>query len=202
MLLTERPRPARSLQVRTVHVRVRGGYQPSVLHGHVGEPLRIVFAREETAACSEHVVFPAFGKSAMLPPFEEVTLELVPEHAGEYEFTCQFGMLRGRLVVEGDSHERSAAADPARTRPSGRRWPGSIARERGDTALLALLAWIGSLPLLLLVIVPFLGWRAGVVLALIWLGVVTAVCFAVCARRLSTQHAHRASRHAEVHGPL
>ncbi|HEU0247887.1 MAG TPA: cupredoxin domain-containing protein [Gaiellaceae bacterium] len=100
MLLRERLRPRRNRGVRTVHVRVKGGYQPSVLHAHVGEPLRIVFAREETAACSEHVVFPAFGKSAMLPPFEEVALELVPEHAGEYEFTCQLGMLRGRLVVE------------------------------------------------------------------------------------------------------
>lgn len=202
MLLTERPRAARDGAVRTVRVRVRGGYQPSVLHGHVGEPLRIVFVREETAVCSEHVVFPAFGKSAMLPPFEEVTLELVPEHAGEYEFTCQFGMLRGRLVVEGDPHERSAAAHPARVRPSGRRWPGSIAREYGDTALLALLAWLCSLPLLLLVIVPFLDWRTGGVLALVWLGAVAAVCFAVCARRLSTLHAHRASRHTQAHGPL
>ena len=138
----------------------------------------------------------------MLPPFQEVTLELVPEHAGDYEFTCQFGMLRGRLVVDGDADERSAAADPARARASGRRWPGSIARESGDTAVLALLAWLCTLPLLLLVIVPVLGWRTGGVLALLWFGVVAAVCYAVCARRLSTLHAHRASPHTQAHGPL
>lgn len=81
-------------------VRVRGGYRPDTVYGRVGEPLRITFRREETAVCSERVVFPDFGKSAMLPPYRDVTLELHPEQAGEYEFTCQMGMLHGRLVVE------------------------------------------------------------------------------------------------------
>lgn len=81
-------------------VRVRGGYSPDTVYGRVGEPLRIVFRREETAACSERVVFPEFGKSAMLPPYQDVAVELRPESAGEYEFTCQMGMLHGRLIVE------------------------------------------------------------------------------------------------------
>jgi hypothetical protein len=201
MLLAERLRSTREHGARTVRVRVRGGYQPSVLHGRVGEPLRVVFAREETAACSEHVVFPAFGKSAMLPPFEEVTLELVPERAGEYEFTCQFGMLKGRLVVD-DADERSTAPDSARAKRSGRRPTGGVAREHEDTAVLAFLAWLCSLPLVLLVSVPFLGWRAGGALALLSLGVVTATCFAVCARRLATARARRASRRTQVHSAL
>lgn len=184
MLLTERLRPTSTRGVRTVHVRVRGGYQPSVLHGRVGEPLRIVFAREETASCSEHVVFPAFGKSAMLPPFEEVALELVPQHAGEYEFTCQLGMLRGWLVVDGEGHERSASGDSAHAERAGRRWSRWIAAERGDTALVAFVAWLCSVPLLLLVAVPFFGWHVGGLLALAWLGVVASTCFAVCARRV------------------
>ena len=80
-------------------VRVKGAYEPNTIVAHAGRPLRITFYREETASCSERVVFPAFGKSAMLPPFQDVTLELLPERAGEYEFTCQMGMLRGRLIV-------------------------------------------------------------------------------------------------------
>jgi plastocyanin domain-containing protein len=71
------------------------------LHARVGEPLRIVFRREETASCSEHVVFPSLGKSAMLPPYEPVAIDIVPDRAGVHEFTCQLGMLRGRLVVHG-----------------------------------------------------------------------------------------------------
>lgn len=48
------------------------------------------------------MIFPDFGKNAMLPPYEDVTVELLPEQPGEYEFTCQLGMLRGRLIVTDD----------------------------------------------------------------------------------------------------
>ena len=190
MTQTQHLRPPPGRKVRTVRVRVKGGYQPSVVHARVGEPLRIVFSREETASCSEHVVFPAFGKSAMLPPFEDVMFELVPERAGEYEFTCQMGMLRGRLVVAGDGAEPSESREPALARRGRRPWTRKIAGESGDTALLAFIAWLCSLPLLLLVAVPFLGWRAGGLLALIWFGVVATACFAVCARRVGL---HRGS---------
>lgn len=167
-------------QVRAVRVRVKGGYQPSLVHGRVGEPLHIVFSREETSSCSEHVVFPAFGKSAMLPVFEEVTLELMPERAGEYEFTCQLGVLRGRLVVVDDAVEGRAWHDTALTWRARPPWLRRITGEHGDTALLAFVVWLSSLPLLLLAAVPFLGWRAGGTLALLWLGVVAGACFAVC----------------------
>ncbi len=84
---------------RATLIRVHGGYQPAVVHAQVGEPLRLVFRREETAPCSERVVFPDFGKSAMLPPYQDVLVELEPEQAGEYEFTCQMGVLRGTIIV-------------------------------------------------------------------------------------------------------
>lgn len=89
-----------STDVQAACVRVRGGYEPDTLVARAGEPLRITFRREETAGCSECVVFPAFGRSVTLPPFEDVTVELLPEQPGEYEFTCRLGMLRGRLMVE------------------------------------------------------------------------------------------------------
>jgi len=184
MVLAERLRPPASRQVRTVRVRVKGGYQPSVVHAQVGEPLRIVFSREETASCSEHVVFPAFGKSAMLPPFEDVTLELVPERAGEYEFTCQMGMLQGRLVVAGGDIERPTSREPAPARLMRPPWRTSAAGELGDGVLLAFVLWLCSLPLLLLVAVLVVGWRAGGLLALAWFGLAVGVCFAACTRRL------------------
>jgi len=86
--------------VPATRIRVRGGYHPDTVYGRVGEPLRLTFRREETAACSERVVFPTLGKSAMLPPYQDVTVELRPERAGEHQFTCQMGMLHGRLLVE------------------------------------------------------------------------------------------------------
>ena len=71
-----------------------------MIHTEVGVPLRLLFRREETSSCSEQVVFPAFGKSAMLPTGETVAVDLVPQVPGEYEFTCAMGMLHGRLIVE------------------------------------------------------------------------------------------------------
>ena len=81
-------------------VLVKGGYTPDVIVVERGKPVRLTFRREEAAACSEMVVFDAFGKSATLPEGEPVAVELMPDEPGEYEFACQMGMLRGRLVVE------------------------------------------------------------------------------------------------------
>ncbi len=81
-------------------ILVKGGYTPDVIVVQRGKPVRLSFRREETAACSEMVVFGDFGKNAKLPTGEVVPVEFVPEQPGEYEFTCQMGMLRGKLIVE------------------------------------------------------------------------------------------------------
>ena len=81
-------------------VLVKGGYTPDVIVVERGRPVRLNFVRTESAACSEMVLFPDFNKSAKLPEGETVPLELLPDKAGEYEFQCQMGMLRGKLIVE------------------------------------------------------------------------------------------------------
>ncbi len=81
-------------------VLVKGGYTPDVIVVQRGKPVRLSFRREETAACSEMVVLGDFGKSAKLPEGEVVPVEFLPEKPGEYEFACQMGMLRGKLIVE------------------------------------------------------------------------------------------------------
>ena len=81
-------------------VLVKGGYTPDVIVVQHGRPVRLNFRREESAACSEMVIFGDFGKSAHLPEGQIVPVELMPERPGEYPFSCQMGMLRGRLVVE------------------------------------------------------------------------------------------------------
>ena len=90
-------------------VRVEGGFHPDTVYAVAGRPVRITFRREETSPCSERVVFPALGESRLLPAGKDVAIELVPESTGELEFTCDMGMLRGRLVVE----PAIAAAAPA-----------------------------------------------------------------------------------------
>jgi plastocyanin domain-containing protein len=81
-------------------ILVKGGYTPDVIVVERGRPVRLNFRREETAACSEMAIFSDFNKSAKLPTGETVPVELMPEKPGEYEFACQMGMFRGRLIVE------------------------------------------------------------------------------------------------------
>ena len=83
-----------------VAIIVKGGYTPDVIVVQKGRPVRLMFTRQESAACSEKVLFPDFNQNALLPEGEQVTLEFTPEKAGEYGFQCQMGMLRGKLIVE------------------------------------------------------------------------------------------------------
>ena len=81
-------------------ILVKGGYTPDVIVVEAGKPVRLNFVRQESASCSEMVLLPAFNKSASLPEGETVPLEFLPKEPGEYEFACQMGMLRGRIIVE------------------------------------------------------------------------------------------------------
>jgi len=80
---------------------VKGGYTPDLLVVQAGKPVRLKFNRQESAACSEMVLFPDFDKSAKLPEGETIAVEFTPQKPGEYGFSCQMGMFRGRLIVEG-----------------------------------------------------------------------------------------------------
>lgn len=104
-LPTRSPRST-SVPARTLRIRVKGGFEPDTVVAPANEPLRLVFRREETASCSERVVFPELGRSATLPPFQDVALDLPPQPPAEYAFTCQLGVLRGLLVLTaGDERE-------------------------------------------------------------------------------------------------
>jgi plastocyanin domain-containing protein len=81
-------------------VLVKGGYTPDVIVVEVGKPVRLNFVRQESASCSEMVLLPAFGKSAKLPEGATVPVEFLPKERGEFEFACQMGMFRGKVIVE------------------------------------------------------------------------------------------------------
>ena len=86
--------------VQEIKVEVKGGYDPDVLVVEAGRPVRIEFQRNETADCSEEVVFGDFGIRKKLPAFQTTPVEFTPERPGEYTFTCGMSMMRGKLVVE------------------------------------------------------------------------------------------------------
>ena len=81
-------------------ILVKGGYTPDVIVVQHGKPVRFNFRREETATCSDKVIFADFQKSADLPTGQTVAVELLPKSAGEFGFGCPMGMFRGKLIVE------------------------------------------------------------------------------------------------------
>ncbi|HVR79797.1 MAG TPA: cupredoxin domain-containing protein [Acidimicrobiia bacterium] len=85
--------------VQEAFIVVKGGYSPDTIRVEAGQPVKLVFNRQEADPCSEKVVFDAFGVSADLPEGENVPIEFTPSEPGEYEFACQMGMLRGKVVV-------------------------------------------------------------------------------------------------------
>lgn len=86
--------------VQAIQIRVKGGYEPSVIEVEKDKPVRLEFYRDETSSCSEEVVFSDFGIRKELPAFETTAIELTPQNTGEFEFTCGMNMLHGKLVVK------------------------------------------------------------------------------------------------------
>jgi plastocyanin domain-containing protein len=96
--------------VQEVRVTVKGGYTPDTIVVQAGKPVRLQFYRDETADCSERVVFERFKIDQALPAFQTTTVEFTPTEPGEYPFRCGMNMLKGLLVVEPPGDRRSAAS--------------------------------------------------------------------------------------------
>ena len=86
--------------VQEIKVTVKGGYSPDVIVVKQGQPVRLDFYRDETASCSEEVVFGDFGIARQLPAFRTTPIEFTPDKAGEFTFACGMNMMRGKLIVE------------------------------------------------------------------------------------------------------
>ena len=96
--------------VQEVRVTVKGGYSPDTIVVQAGKPVRLQFYRDETADCSERVVFEKFGIDQALPAFQTTTIEFTPTQPGEYPFRCGMSMLKGLLVVEPPGDRRAASS--------------------------------------------------------------------------------------------
>lgn len=85
--------------VQEIKVTVKGGYSPDVIVVKQGQPVRLDFYRDETASCSDQVIFGDFGIARDLPAFKTTPIEFTPDKSGEFTFTCGMNMLRGKLIV-------------------------------------------------------------------------------------------------------
>ena len=72
-------------------------------------PAYTKMVRPASGVAPMSMLHPMFGAAAsqfhstsirrFLPPHQLTPVEFTPEKAGEYEFTCGMGMLRGKLIV-------------------------------------------------------------------------------------------------------
>jgi len=99
------PRKATGLRVaknqpQEIKVLVKDGYDPDTILVEAGRPVRLLFYRDETEACSERVVFESLNIDRQLPAFETTVVEFTPQKPGDYPFRCGMSMLRGRVVAQ------------------------------------------------------------------------------------------------------
>lgn len=85
--------------VQEIQVTVKGGYSPDVIVVKQGKPVRLDFYRDETASCSEQIIFGDFGIAKALPAFKTTPIQFTPDKPGEFTFTCGMNMMRGKLIV-------------------------------------------------------------------------------------------------------
>lgn len=88
--------------VQEIKVTVKGGYSPDVIVVKENQPVRLDFYRDETASCSDQVIFGDFGIARDLPAFKTTSIEFTPSKAGEFSFVCGMNMMRGKLIVTPD----------------------------------------------------------------------------------------------------
>ena len=85
--------------VQELTITVKGGYSPDVIEVERGKPVQLNFYRAEENSCSQELLMPDFSIRRDLPAFKTTLVELLPQQAGKFEFTCGMGMLRGSLLV-------------------------------------------------------------------------------------------------------
>jgi Cu+-exporting ATPase len=82
-----------------IAIVVDGGYAPDWILAKRGMPLTLVFDRRDTGPCTDEIVLPDFGVRRSLPTGQKTAITIVPQHAGEYTFTCGMNMLHGKIRV-------------------------------------------------------------------------------------------------------
>ena len=82
-----------------VDITVSGGYSPEVISIPVGKITKINFTRTDPTDCLSGVVLGDFKIRKELPLNKKVTVEIKPEKAGEYVYSCGMNMYHGKIIV-------------------------------------------------------------------------------------------------------
>lgn len=159
----------RDSDLQVIEILVSDGYHPAQIEARAGQPLRLVFRREDDHACSDRVVFSKPRVDRYLAPRSVTVVDLPAAASGSIRFTCGMGRYRGRIdLVPGDENARGP--------------------RRITTAAVALVAIV---PVLIALLVAGVAGSASSALAM-GLLVVDAVALVILARH-GERRAHRHS---------
>ncbi|MDH5649639.1 MAG: cupredoxin domain-containing protein [Gammaproteobacteria bacterium] len=76
-----------------------GVYTPAVIEVAIAKPVTLRFVRKDPSPCAEKVIFSDLGISQDLALDIPAEVSVTVSKPGEYEFTCQMGMYRGKLIA-------------------------------------------------------------------------------------------------------
>ena len=83
----------------SIDILVDGGYQPEVISIFKGKTTKLNFLRKDSSSCLEEVVLADFKIRKYLPLNEKVSIEIMPQKAGEFQFSCGMNMFHGKIIV-------------------------------------------------------------------------------------------------------
>ncbi len=78
-----------------VDIKVSGGYSPEVISIPKGKTTKINFLRTDSTECLSEVVLGDFKIKKQLPLNQKVTVEITPQKAGEFGYSCGMNMYHG-----------------------------------------------------------------------------------------------------------
>lgn len=84
----------------SVDIIVSGGYSPEVIAIPRGKITKINFIRKDQNDCLSEVVLGDFKIKKELPLNQKVTVEITPQKAGEFGYSCGMNMYHGKIVVK------------------------------------------------------------------------------------------------------
>ncbi len=83
-----------------IEILVDGGYKPETIVVPVGQTTKINFVRRDPSSCLEEVILWDFKIRKFLPVGKTESIEVKPEKAGEYRFSCGMNMFHGKLIAK------------------------------------------------------------------------------------------------------
>ncbi len=83
-----------------IDIKVSGGYSPEVISIPRGKLTKINFLRTDPTECLSEVTLADFKIKKELPLNQKVTVEIIPQKAGEYTYSCSMNMYHGKIIVK------------------------------------------------------------------------------------------------------